>query len=137
MFKKFASFILILAMVLSFTTVFADAQQAPEVYTITVTEDGGRYDFGNVELTFKKDSMEKGMQPVTFTVAFYAENGVPYIDISPSVDQFARDVKIKVEKGEVALYVVEKGETTGETTNIDFENYTFKVEHFSRYSLMD
>lgn len=124
-------------MVLSFTTVFADAQQAPEVYTITVTEDGGRYDFGNVELTFKKDSMEKGMQPVTFTVAFYAENGVPYIDISPSVDQFARDVKIKVEKGEVALYVVEKGETTGETTNIDFENYTFKVEHFSRYSLMD
>lgn len=133
MFKKFASFILILAMVLSFTTVFADAQQAPEVYTITVTEDGGRYDFGNVELTFKKDSMEKGMLPVTFTVTFYAENGVPYIDINPSVALFARDVKIKVEKGEVALYDV----ATGETTNIEFENYNFKVEHFSRYGLFD
>ncbi|OGO78869.1 MAG: hypothetical protein A2Y23_05185 [Clostridiales bacterium GWB2_37_7] len=133
MLKKWTSFIIIFVMVLSFTTVFADVPQAPQVYTIIVTEDGGKYVFDNVELTFKKDSMEKGMQPITFTVAFYAENGVPYIDINPSVDQFAKDVKIKVKKAEVELYDI----TTGENINIELENYSFKVEHFSRYIIQD
>ena len=133
MFKRWASFILILAMILSFSTVFADVQQSPQVYNITVTEEGGKYNFSNVELTFKKDSMQKGMQPVTFTVTFYTENGVPYIDISPSVNQFARDVKIKVQKGEIKMYDI----ATDETVNIELENYNFKVEHFSRYVLMD
>ena len=83
MFKRWASFILILTMIFSFSTVFADVQQTPQVYNITVTEDGGKFSFANVELKFKKDSMQKDMQPTTFTVAFYAENGVPYIDINP------------------------------------------------------
>ncbi|MDF2592886.1 MAG: hypothetical protein K0S75_2352 [Clostridia bacterium] len=133
MLKKWTSFILIFVMVLSFTTVFADSQQAPQVYTITVTDAGGKYEFGNVELTFNRDSMEKGMQPVTFTVAFYTENGVPYIDINPSVDQFAKDVNIKVKKGEVELYNTE----TGKIESFELENYNFKVEHFSRYALFD
>lgn len=133
MFKKLTSFLLILVMVLSFSTVFADAHQAPEVYNITVTEDGGKYDLGFVELKFGKDSISKDMEPVTFTVALYAENGVPYIDINPSVEQFAKDVKIKVEKGEVELFDI----ATGETVKVQLENYNFKVEHFSRYALID
>lgn len=133
MFKRWASFILILAMILSFSTVFADVQQAPQVYNISVTEDGGKYSFPNVELTFKKNAMEKDMQPTTFAVAFYAENGVPYIDINPSVQEFARNVKIKVQKGEIAMVDI----VTGETVNIELENYSFKVGHFSRYVLMD
>lgn len=133
MLKRWASFILILVMVCSFSAVFADAQQAPEVYNITVTEKGGNFEFGNVELNFKKDSISKDMQSIDFTVAFYAENGTPYIDINPSVEQFAKDVKIKVRKGEVAMYDT----VTGETVNIQLDNYNFKVEHFSRYILMD
>lgn len=133
MFKRWASFILILTMLLSFTAVFADAQQAPEVYTIAVTEDGGTYDFGNVQVTFKKDSLPQDMQQINFTIAFYAENGVPYIDIDPSVKEFAKDVKIKVEKGDIAMYDI----ATGKTVNIQLDNYNFKVEHFSRYVIID
>ena len=133
MFKRWASFIIIVAMILSFSSVFAEVQQVPQSYNITVTEDGGKYNFDNVELTFKKNSIEKDMQQVTFEVALYVENGVPYIDINPSVQQFAKDVKVKVSKGEIALYDI----ATGEIVNIQLENYNFKVEHFSRYVLMD
>lgn len=129
MFKKLTSFILILVVVLSTMSVFADVQQGPEVYTITVTEAGGRYQLGNVELNFKQDSMQKGMDPVTFTVQLYTENGTPYLEIEPSVAQFAKDVHIKVEKGNYAMYDI----ATGQTANIQFVNYNFKVEHFSRY----
>jgi hypothetical protein len=133
MFKRWASFILILTLVLSFTTVFADAQQAPQTYNITVTEEGGKYNFDNVELIFKKDSMGKDMQPVTFTVSLYAENNIPYIDIEPSVEEFAKDVMVKVRKSNTQMYDT----ATGQTVNIKFDNYTFKVEHFSRYILID
>ncbi|MDF2520275.1 MAG: hypothetical protein K0R84_903 [Clostridia bacterium] len=133
MFKKWASLILIFVVVLSTAFVFADAKNAPDTYTITVTEDGGKYQLGNIELNFKKDSMEKGMEPVTFTVQLYAENGIPYIDIEPSVEQFAKDVKVKVEKGEVEMYDI----ATNTTVNVELENYSFKVEHFSRYILVD
>lgn len=129
MFKRWAGFILIFVMLLSFSTVFADTLQAPQVYTITVTEEGGVYNFDNVELIFKKDSMGKDMQPITFTVSLYTENGVPYIDIEPSVESFSKDVKIKVHKGELEMYDI----ITGETLNVELENYNFKVEHFSRY----
>jgi len=133
MFKRWASFILICVMVFSFTTVFADVQQAPKVYNITVTEDGGKYKLDNVELMFKKDSMGRDMEPITFTIALYAEDGVPYIDIEPSVDKFEKAVTIKVLKGEREMYDI----ATGESTEIRFDNYTFKVNHFSRYVLID
>jgi hypothetical protein len=129
MFKRWAGFILIFVMLLSFSTVFADTLQAPQVYTITVTQEGGIYNFDNVDLIFKKDSMGKDMQPITFTVSLYTENGIPYIDIEPSVESFSKDVKIKVHKGELEMYDI----ITGETSNIELENYNFKVEHFSRY----
>lgn len=129
MFKRWTSFILILIVVLSTMNVFADVQQGPDVYTITVTEAGGRYQLGNVEVTFKQDSLEKEMNPITFTVQIYAENGTPYIQFDPSVEKFAKDVKIKVNKGEATMY----DKATGETINVQLQNYNFKVEHFSRY----
>jgi hypothetical protein len=129
MLKRWASFILILLVVLSTMNVFADVQQGPEVYTITVTEDGGRYQLGNVELTFKKDSMQKDMEPVTFTVQLYAENGTPYIQFDTSVSHFAKGVMIKVNKGDVTLFDT----ATGQPIQVHLNNYNFKVEHFSRY----
>jgi hypothetical protein len=129
MLKRWAGFILIFVMLLSFSTVFADTQQAPQVYTITVTEEGGKYIFENVELVFNKDSMGKGMQPITFTVSLYAEDGVPYVDIAPSIEAFSRNVSIKVHRGELEMYDI----ITGETLNVELETYNFNVEHFSRY----
>lgn len=133
MFKRWASFILITILVLSTTVVFADAQQGAKVYEITVTEAGGKYDLGNVELIFKKDTLEKNMQPVTFTVALYAENGVPYIDIEPSIEKFAKKVTIKVDHCEIQLY----DKMTEQTVNIPLNKYNLKVKHFSRYILID
>lgn len=133
MFKRWASFILILVMVFSFSTVFADAQQAPKVYNITVTENGGVYNFDNVELAFNKNFMDKDMQSITFTVSIYAENGVPYIDIEPSVEKFNKAVTIKVKQGITEIYDM----ATNATVAVELENYTFKVEHFSRYILQD
>ena len=129
MLKRWAGFILIFVMLLSFSTVFADTQQAPKVYNITVTEAGGIYNFDNVELIFKKDSMGKDMQPITFSVSLYAESGVPYIDIKPSVESFSNDVTIKVHKGELEMFDI----ITGETLNMELENYKLKIQHFSRY----
>lgn len=133
MFKRWASFILILVMILSFSTVFADSQQAPQVYNITVTEAGGSYNFSNVELAFIKDFMGKNMQPIDFTVSFYAENGVPYIELVPSVEKFDKAVAIKVKAAKTEMYDI----ATGQTVNIRLKNYNFKVYHFSRYILQD
>lgn len=133
MFKRWACFILIFVVILSSTAVYADVQSGPKVYYITVTEAGGRYQLDNVELAFKKDCMGKGMEPITFTVQFYAENGVPYIDIEPSVEEFSKKTMIKVEKGEVEFFDI----ATNQTVPIELENYVMQVTHFSRYILID
>ncbi len=133
MFKRWACFILIFVIVLSSTSVFADVQSLPKEYTITVTEAGGRYQLGNVQLTFKKDCIEKGMEPVIFTVQFYAENGIPYIDIEPSVEKFAKKAMIKVEKGNVEFF----DKATNQTVSVELENNNIQVTHFSRYILID
>lgn len=133
MLKRWASFIIILTMLFSFTTVFADAQQGPEVHTITVTDAGGRYKLSNVELQFPKDFMGRNMEPITFTVALYAENGTPYIDIEPSVEKFSKPVTIKVKRANAEMYDI----ATGQTIKVRLDNYCFKVKHFSRYIIID
>jgi hypothetical protein len=133
MFKRWASFILLLAMLFSFATVFADVQQAPEIRNITITEAGGKFKLHNVEMMFRKDFMGKDMEPITFTVALYTENGVPYIDIEPSVEKFSKEVTISVKKGEITMYDI----ATGKNVNVKLENYRFNVKHFSRYIIID
>lgn len=133
MFKRWASFILILVVLLSTTTVFADVQQGPKVYNITVTDNGGIYQMGNVTLVFKKDFISKDMEPINFKVQFYAENGVPYIDIQPSVDQFEKKVMIFVAKGNADFYDI----ATNQTISINLHNNVIVAEHFSRYIIQD
>jgi hypothetical protein len=129
MFKRWASFILILVMVFSLSTVFADANLGPEVWNITVTEQGGNYKLGNVELQFPKNFMGKDMEPITFIVSQYIEDDVPYIDIEPSVEKFDKPITIKVKKGTVEMYDT----STDRTIKVRLENYCFRVKHFSRY----
>jgi hypothetical protein len=73
--------------------------------------------------------MGKDMEPITFIVSQYAEDGVPYIDIEPSVEKFAKPVTIKVKKGTVAMFDI----SANSTIKFTLENYHFKVNHFSRY----
>ncbi|MFZ5352549.1 MAG: hypothetical protein ACOZCL_07490 [Bacillota bacterium] len=104
MFKKLFVLLLITSLICSSTLIILADSSGPDVYTITVTEDSGSYTFGNIEVTFKKDSLGRSFEPVVFTVSVYAENGTPYIEFTPDVEEFFMDVHIKVKKGTMDFY---------------------------------
>lgn len=121
---------------LTFIMVFASmpvlaAAEEPVIYkdTITVTEDGGRYQIGFVEVEFKKDFLGKGMEPVTFDVEIYAENGLPYIEFSPDAEDFTKKVHIRVDSYEGLLY----DKALGENIEVDIQKQQIVTDHFSRY----
>lgn len=131
MFKKLIFGLLILTTIFSFNlAVFADTTAGPQTYTITVTEKGGKYDFGFIDASFKNGWLTDS---ITFDVSIYAENGIAYIEFSPDVEKFLKDVHIKVKKSVVTLYEV----TTGEMVTIEINRYNFKAKHFSRLVVID
>lgn len=127
--KKRFIILLTLIMVFSSLPVLA-ATEEPVIYkdTITVTEDGGRYQIGFIEVEFKKDFLEKGMEPVTFDVEVYAENGKGYIEFSPDAEDFAKKVHIRADAYEGLLY----DKALGENIKIDTKNVNLTARHFSR-----
>jgi len=128
--KKRFIILLTLMMVFASLPVLAAAEE-PVIYkdTITVTEDGGRYKIGFVEVEFKKDFLEKGMEPVTFDVEVYAEDGLAYIEFSPDAEDFAKKVHIRVDSYEGLLY----DKTLGENIEVDIAKQQIVTSHFSRY----
>lgn len=132
--KKLIVGILIICMIFSLSSfAFADSGlSAPEEYQITVTSKGGTFDFGDVSVQFLNGFMGKDAAPITFTVYLYSENGTPYIEFTPSVEKFVKDVHINVKKSTRAFYDI----VTEKTINIHLDSYHFKVEHFSRYSIV-
>lgn len=124
-----------LIILLTFMMIFASlpvlaAAEEPVIYkeTITVTEDGGRYQIGFIEVEFKKDFLGKGMEPVTFDVEVYAENGLGYIEFSPDAEDFAKKVHIRVNSYEGLLY----DKALGENILIDTGKVHLTTDHFSR-----
>jgi len=107
------------------------AAEEPVIYkdTITVTQDGGRYQIGFIEVEFKKDWLEADKLPVTFEVKIYAENGKGYIEFSPDIPHFIKKVHIRVDDYKGLLYDVAKGENI----YVNYKHKNFTVEHFSRF----
>lgn len=107
------------------------AAEQPVVFTqtITVTEEGGRYQIGFVNVEFKKDMLDLD-EPITFDVKIYAENGVAYIEFEPDVATFYKKVHIRIDKYDGLLYDV----ATGENISVDVKKQQILAEHFSRYA---
>ncbi|WAM34560.1 hypothetical protein [Caldicellulosiruptor morganii] len=71
--------------------------------SFTVTNEGGKFQVGFVQIDFKKDSLPDGIDSITFNAQIYAENGVVYIEFSPDA-KFKKDVHLKCEGYEGYIY---------------------------------
>lgn len=96
---------------------------------ITVTSKGGNFKVGFVKINFKKEFLDETELPITFDVKIYAENGEVYVEFTPDVNEFFKDVKLHAEHFSGYIYDV----ATGENIYVEIPNQSFKVEHFSRY----
>ncbi len=127
--KKLLSLVIVLAIVLSLTPVAAAEEPVIFKDTITVTEDGGRYQVGFINIEFKKNFLEVDKLPVTFEVQVYAENGKGYIEFAPDTPNFFKKVHIRIDKYNGQLYDVAKGENV----EVSFKKQQILAEHFSRW----
>ncbi len=125
--------IMILIIMFIFSSVAAIAAEEPGVYkeTITVTEEGGKYEIGFVDVEFRKDFLDSEMLPVTFDVEIYAENGKSYIEFSPDVKKFLKKIHIRVDRYNGLLYDKEVEENIA----VSIRKNHLVVSHFSRYCL--
>lgn len=129
MLKKTTLFLMLVLLLVSSPVL---ALEQPVVYqsTITVTEDGGRYQIGFINVEFKKESLDAAKLPITFEVKVYAENGVNYIEFQPDVSEFYKKVHIRIDKFDGVIY----DQATGVNISITTKNEQLVVEHFSRYA---
>lgn len=129
--KKLLALVLI-TFILFGNSVMAAAPEKPVLYNqkITVTDTGGRYDIGFINLEFKKDFLNPKLLPVTFEVQIYAEDGIGYIEFSPDTPAFYKQVHIRVDNFSGYLYDRAKGENIYITT----KKNQILASHFSRYN---
>lgn len=97
--------------------------------TITLQNKNTKFDIGFVTVHFKKNALPKDLYPITFDVKVYAEDGDVYIEFSPDVEEFLKDVKIKVHNYEGFIFDV----SLDEYILVDIPKQVFKVPHFSRW----
>lgn len=130
--KKILVLFMVLMTIFSISIPSLAAEQAI-VYkeTITVTEDGGRYQVGFVNVEFKKNFISDEKLPATFEVQVYAENGVVYVEFSPDTPEFFKKVHIRVDKYNGLLY----DKSLGKNIKVNINKQQILARHFSRYCL--
>ena len=97
--------------------------------TITLLNKNSHFDVGFVRVDFKKNTLPEDAYPITFDVKVYAEDGQVFIEFTPDVDEFFKDVKITVSNYEGFIYDV----GTDEYVYVDIHRTVFSVSHFSRW----
>lgn len=97
---------------------------------ITVTQDGGRYQVGFVNIEFKKDSLDPKMLPAAFEVQVYLNNGVGCIEFSPDVPDFYKNVHIRIDNYSGYLY----DRATGKNVYITVKQQQILTSHFCIYN---
>ena len=134
MYKKILTLLLISFLVLASIPLMAGEQ--PVVYNnnsrITVTEDGGRFQIGFVNIEFKKEFLDSGQLSATFDVKVSAENGVAGIEISPDTPEFFKKVHLRVSSYQGLLY--DETETACKNILVDIKKQQIIIGHFSRYA---
>lgn len=129
--KKLLALILI-TFIMFGNSVMAAAPIKPVLYSqeINITDTGGRYQIGFINLEFKKDFLNTNLLPVTFQVQIYAENGEGYIEFSPDTPQFYKNVHIRVDNFSGYLF----DRALGENIYITTKKNQILASHFSRYN---
>lgn len=125
--KKIIILVIGIMLLLGSITAFASA---PNTYSFTVTNDKLVYQVGDsIELVFKHGSLSNRYDQIDFSAQIYVENGVPYIEFTPSFTKFNKSVTIKVNKFE-GTWIDKNSE---EPVKVHLDKHQFKVDHFSRY----
>lgn len=129
--RKFFALVLVVFMLMGNFTV-ARAADNPVQFDekITVTQDGGRYQVGFVNIEFKKDFLDPKMLPATFEVQVYLEDGKGYIEFSPDTPDFYKKVHIRIDNYSGYLYDRAKGENVYTTV----KKQQILATHFCRYN---
>jgi hypothetical protein len=138
--KKLVVFIVLLTLVFTSSTLRgvsakkAKVVQVPDqtvVFEGTVTIDNNttQFELGFVKVTFRKNFVEEDLYPITFDVKIYAEEGEVYIEFTPGMDLFFKDVTIHAFNYNGYIFDV----ATGENIYVEIPNQVLKVNHFSRY----
>lgn len=97
--------------------------------TIVLSNHTSHFEVGFVRVDFKKNALPDEAYPITFEVKLYAEDGEIYIEFSPDVEEFFKDVKIHVFAFDGYIYDV----SLEEFIYVEVPNFVFKVDHFSRW----
>lgn len=140
---------LVLALTLLFPTsfVFAESQtvgnqtvstvaedvQKPVTFqsSITVGENGGRFQVGFVNIEFKKRFLDESLLPSTFDAQIYAENGQVYIEFQPSTPNFYKQVHLRIDS--YSGYIYDRAQ--GKNIYVNIKKQQIKAPHFSRFCI--
>lgn len=106
--------------------------QKPVIYKsdLVVTKNGGAYEVGFTTIKFPKDFIDARKLPITIHVEVFSAGGVPFIEFTPDVPSFNKDVTICVDAYNGLLY----DKTLKKNIKQHIRQQTFKVSHFSRYA---
>ncbi|ADQ05133.1 hypothetical protein Calow_1587 [Caldicellulosiruptor owensensis OL] len=96
--------------------------------SFTVTNEGGKFQVGFVEIDFKKNSLPDGIDSITFNAQIYAENGDVYIEFSPDA-KFKKDVHLRCLGYEGYIY----DRSAGINIFVKIKKQQLKTDHFSRF----
>ncbi len=137
--KKLTVMILIVMLVISAVPVHAAANgrfhtDENVIYEreITVTEKGGVFQVGFTTIKFQKDFIDEDQLPVKINVKIYAEDGKKYIEFSPSIPDFNKNVIVITHSYNGLLY----DKTLGENIQVRIKQQVLIMEHFSRYAFL-
>lgn len=121
-------FVLVLSLMLG-TIAFAENEN-PVLFSgsFTVTNEGGKFQVGFVEIHFKKGSLPDGIDSITFNAQIYAENGDVYIEFSPDA-KFKKNVHLKCLGYEGYIY----DRSAGINIFVKIKKQQLKTDHFSRF----
>lgn len=136
MFKKLTAIVLLLIFVFSAMPVNAchDWKDAEKqiIYKseIRVTENGGEYKVGFATIKFPRNFISGSKLPVKIKVEIYSEKGKTYIDFSPDMSNFKKEVTISTQSYKGLLY----DKAYKKNIQVNIRSQKFEVRHFSRYA---
>ncbi len=137
--KKLTVMILIVMLVISAVPVHAAANgrfhtDENVIYEreITVTEMGGVFQVGFTTIKFPEGFIDDDQLPVIINVKLYADNGQGYIEFSPSIPDFNKNVIVKFHSYNGLLY----DKALGKNIQVRVKQQVLIMEHFSRYAFL-